>query len=762
MKKRVRAGIPAVVMLLMLALTGCGGTEGQRQESAVSGEAGEESSQRVLGTNWKNSGFEIEGTQMPGTPDIETSYTEAACGSVEFSEPEFSYVSRNELSAYLRNARYTVTSYDCGGKKRFFLEKRTGWAENPDILELDLAQEVSKQGEIVCLDVISETDIALLYAEQERCVLLRLNGAGEIVSTEELTEGYQAKDIAAGDLFQGFWWCDEQGCSYVAADGKILAFDASGRFLTEEDFRGEENTEVTGAFHAPDGSLIFAVSSQERGETVLCRVDIQEKKIKELAALSGILLRQFNMQEDGTIYYSDTGGVWKWDVVTGSRERLLNLSGSDIPNNMREYIEHVMLTEEGELLLYIHRNSGTEFYVFSDRPAKEGAGIVLMDFVSCSYLKSCAASYSRAHEEALVQYETASGKDEAGWIRLMAELAAGKGPDIICLYDREKIQTLHDKGVLADLDELVPAEIREQLFPGIREMGTIEGDFIGLCFSAKPFVLATSNQIWEEEQWNYEDILQLVENNPQLEGMFTVEGKQNPGQNLYIWLEMHIEDTDFIDWEKRECSFDREVFAEVLELAKEFGGLPGCSADEARDKVREARYLAKMEQISLTSMFVELMEEYGEECHFIGFPGQKEYVGYWSSEYLIVVNRNTAYKEEAAEFLQYLIAPENLRRMEDGFATLENVVRECVYWDEWGEQWLYGASGEGGSYFTKSNGESYLEDYLDFLKKLGPLPGETRIGEIIAEEAEAYFNGTKDAGQTAAVIENRVQLYLDE
>lgn len=68
----------------------------------------------------------------------------------------------------------------------------------------------------------------------------------------------------------------------------------------------------------------------------------------------------------------------------------------------------------------------------------------------------------------------------------------------------------------------------------------------------------------------------------------------------------------------------------------------------------------------------------------------------------------------------------------------------------------------GGSYFTKSNGESYLEDYLDFLEKLGPLPGETTIGEIIAEEAEAYFNGTKDAGQTAAVIENRVQLYLDE
>ena len=36
------------------------------------------------------------------------------------------------------------------------------------------------------------------------------------------------------------------------------------------------------------------------------------------------------------------------------------------------------------------------------------------------------------------------------------------------------------------------------------------------------------------------------------------------------------------------------------------------------------------------------------------------------------------------------------------------------------------------------------------------------IAEIISEEAAEYFNGTKDAGQAAKLIQNRVQLYLDE
>ena len=69
----------------------------------------------------------------------------------------------------------------------------------------------------------------------------------------------------------------------------------------------------------------------------------------------------------------------------------------------------------------------------------------------------------------------------------------------------------------------------------------------------------------------------------------------------------------------------------------------------------------------------------------------------------------------------------------------------------------------GGAYpFTREDGESYLEEYVSFLNSLGPWPEDSHIVGIIDEETADYFNGVKDVNQTAELIQNRVQLYLNE
>ena len=59
--------------------------------------------------------------------------------------------------------------------------------------------------------------------------------------------------------------------------------------------------------------------------------------------------------------------------------------------------------------------------------------------------------------------------------------------------------------------------------------------------------------------------------------------------------------------------------------------------------------------------------------------------------------------------------------------------------------------------------EEKIAQYREFLEDARPLPLRTvPLLDIILEEAEYYFDGMKSIEEVSAVIQNRVQLYMDE
>ena len=63
----------------------------------------------------------------------------------------------------------------------------------------------------------------------------------------------------------------------------------------------------------------------------------------------------------------------------------------------------------------------------------------------------------------------------------------------------------------------------------------------------------------------------------------------------------------------------------------------------------------------------------------------------------------------------------------------------------------------------KPDGSSYLQEYVELLDTGVPETWMmTELRSIIMEEAAAFFNGDKSAKDAAALIQNKVQLYLDE
>ena len=79
--------------------------------------------------------------------------------------------------------------------------------------------------------------------------------------------------------------------------------------------------------------------------------------------------------------------------------------------------------------------------------------------------------------------------------RIMAEMAAGKGPDILYV-NRDDMMLLQEKGVLCDLSDMIPRETKDVLIPGALGLGTVDGQLVGLVLSVEFRTMATPFEVW--------------------------------------------------------------------------------------------------------------------------------------------------------------------------------------------------------------------------------------------------------------------------
>ena len=78
--------------------------------------------------------------------------------------------------------------------------------------------------------------------------------------------------------------------------------------------------------------------------------------------------------------------------------------------------------------------------------------------------------------------------------------------------------------------------------------------------------------------------------------------------------------------------------------------------------------------------------------------------------------------------------------------------------------WVYDrGNGVYQTVYVKPDGSTWEQEYLDLLNSCVPRSDDLDfIVDIIFEETESFFDGSKDASAAAEIIQNKVQLYLDE
>ncbi|MDE5748731.1 MAG: ABC transporter substrate-binding protein, partial [Acetatifactor sp.] len=661
--------------------------------------------------------------------------------TVQFQEPEEGFIEHSTRYKILGKKIYMIRAESTEGKNAFRLCVQIYDTESSQMQQLLFVPQVPEHehSSILSADLTAGAELSLKMKDWETenaFFLVRMNLEGDIL---KVTDPFPEEDSYPWN--REFW----------------------------------DNTSV---FDLDDGRTILGHSNIEEGDTRLTWFREDTGSEEPLGTLSCTYIKGLIPDEEGIFYFLDGASLIRWDVEKNVLEVLFHLYENGIELGIEA--SGLIRNEKGEFRICSIQPGKATIYILTDKESSDKEKIQLCSLqgaAGISYFQRLAVTFTQNGGEIPINMEMESREEyqEDYRTRIMAEMVSGEGPDILYVSQEDMI-LMQEKGMLCDLSDMIAQETKAVMIPGVLELGTVNGDFVGLVPEVSFMTLGTSDKLWTEKGWNTEELAGVLKAAGSLECPVAQMGIKQSGANILFIFLQDINRSSFLDFEQGTAHFDCEEFIEILELCKQYGDERSyeekmkqqLSVDERIQLLREGETAAEilyfyggLDAFSLQAA------RYGDEGHIVGFPvesGSGNYVDSYSFGYL-VVNAKTKYKEEISKFFAWLLDYDNQFKTNGGCVRMD-VIRDSVYHSEWGEVMLRSSDLDNLSIQEielKPDGTSYLEEYLAFVEGCEPRPyWPPQIRMIIIEEVAPFFEGRKSAAEVADTIQRRVQLYLDE
>ena len=354
-----------------------------------------------------------------------------------------------------------------------------------------------------------------------------------------------------------------------------------------------------------------------------------------------------------------------------------------------------------------------------------------------------------------------NGSREDAIMRLATEIGAGKVPDLLVIEDMP-VEQWAAAGLLEDLWPWIdqdPDIGREDLMERVFQALEIGGKLyeISDTFSMST-VFGRKDVVGDRMTWTPEDMEAALAKMP--EGCIGID---EGGVELLLNM-LCLDWGQFVDWEKGTCSFDSDVFKSLLAFC---GRFPESMSGRRWDRVNAGQQMVATIFPNGFQTVQTANAVANGEAAFVGYPNPWGKVG---SSFLVsrTVSMCSAckYKEGAWAFMRTLLLPHELVQTgysaNDSFYTnRENFQRsaENAMTSDVSSTMTYG---DVTVHSHKVSQEEYdqlmaLYDAMDTVYRRDP-----NLETIISEVAGAYFTGDKTLDETAALIQNRAQLYVNE
>ncbi|MCM1568498.1 MAG: ABC transporter substrate-binding protein [Roseburia sp.] len=549
--------------------------------------------------------------------------------------------------------------------------------------------------------------------------------------------------------------CDGEGNLYLCDDKnkEIYVVNREGRLVLKSSYPAGEEGDSLQAFRASEGEVVFAYQAGNQTELFCLNTEKDGKKLLAVEKFSEVC--QWYGLKGHMLYYATDKELIRWNVATGERKIIVNLQENGVTNVYGSFLAE---TSDGIRMLFSERKECYALTFSEEEPQTKEQFVFCNIYGKDSFLEGRLAEFSRKNQMYTISYRDAADEDSAG--KVLMEMANGAGPDMLFVSqeDMEKLQDVH---ALADLGQLLEDRTKEVLLPGVVEMGSFEGGIYGLPLYISVETVASSRKYWPKDSWTTAEIIELLEEQTALQGIYLdYFGQDSYFYNMYFLIGANLENSVFI---KGAQGFDCELFRSVLRTVKDRTSESGY-AGEILEAVGQGAYLGQQYPVFDMASFGTMYKRIGQDGFMAGYPVDTGRGNFIERSGMIVVNQSAAEKEGLYELLQYLYGVESQALLERKISVRLDIPERLVEYDEEENAYYWNrANGYRTLLPRKEDGSSYLEEYVAFLKGVTSRSAHSdELFDIVMEEADSYFYSDKDMEEVIEVIQRRVNLYVSE
>lgn len=578
-------------------------------------------------------------------------------------------------------------------------------------------------------------------------------------------------------------------------DGNYLrvTMNADGEFSdpipadSENDIWSSVNSIVT----AKDGTAYVLYNDQnDNWNTYVVTYDFESDTAGEAVKLPGSMswsgFNSVTAGYDTDLIFSTGGGLYGYNIGDEETTQIMSCINSDLPAyglyNFKPVDEEHFIAFYNEYSSY--KTKGAYFTKVAPEDIPDKQVIVIAANYMSSDIKSRIIEFNKNSSEYRIvtkEYENYNTSEDynAGYTKLNNDIITGNMPDILVTDSNTPVENYISKGLLANIDELIKndPELGSKEFVGnVFDAYRVDGKLYQVVpsFYVQTLIGKTSI-VGDRSTWTMDEFNEVMSSLPAETMAFGEYTRNN-----FLQFMMMYSGRDFVDISTGKCAFDSDNFIKMLEYAKT---LPEELGEDYytddywanyESQYREDRTILMGTYIgSMNNMSRYINGYFGEPVSFIGFPTDSGQGGVINSGNNFVLSSRSANIDGAWEFVRYYLTDEYQDNLE-----YEIPVSKKAY-----DAWV--AEGTEKPYYIDENGDKQeyddtfymngeeialpvltqdqVDDISEYIQSVNKLAYYNEdVLNILNEEAAAYFAGQKTAEDVAAIIQSRVQIYVNE
>lgn len=654
--------------------------------------------------------------------------------------------------------------------------------------------------------------------------LYTYDSTGNPVSSVDLSKIVTQEDNDNNRYFNSYI-VDSQGNIYISLSTCIRVCDKSGNVLFTTPESNGDNEWLNGLIFTNNGvPAVYKYSYSDTGSSSkLVEIDLNAKGYGKEYELGSSINTIYNGSGDYLCYSSsDTGivGVRADNLQTESVLNLLNL-GIDNSN-----INSMAVNDDGSFVTVGYDYSGMTarstlslITPIDSSEVKEKKVLTLGCFYIDWNIRSQIAEFNKTNEDYTIYATSYSESNDtsdytAALTKFNNEILAGNVPDILLISSGMPYNSYASKGLFADLYEFMDKDDvynRDAFMPNVLKAMEKDGKLYEITpsFTVQTYA-AKKSLVGDATSLTMDQANQILATMP--EGATLTNDSQTMTASQF--LSTAITFSNFVDYANATCSFDSPEFKAILETAKKYPAEIDYDAlyndnpnywMELESACRENRALLYSVYFNDFSTYTNTRDAYiGEDISFVGFPGSgaaNATGSVISAGSEIAVSSKSKYKDGAWEFIKLVLdnavgeqdsgnygvaitsdasvaeaADEAVKRITSSYYGLPVVKSQLqalgqqatipqTYTDTDGtvqqvDNTYYVGNTEVKVNLITQDEVNMLIDYFSTVDTIARY--DESLTDIINEEANNYFKGTKSVDETASLIQSRASIYLSE